>query len=193
MRWRDAEGGAPSTPSAAASLREGCIVSRESERARERERRTDRKRRERGHCRGHLRWMFCEWSVDVWFARGWYRPGSRVWSRRLRPPLLFSTYTCTHAHTHTHILSTRTDRAAPLPPSVFNATDIKRLVCSYTAQSSCPFHMSHLLASSSPLPSRIHRSLEPYGDPFLPFSLLLDVSRTARSLVQPVNNRVPLL
>ena len=34
-----------------------------------------------GHCRGHLRWMFCEWSVDVWFARGWYRPGSRVWSR----------------------------------------------------------------------------------------------------------------
>lgn len=120
-----------------------------------------------------------------------------TWVSSLEPPpstpstvLHLHTHARTHSHTHTiH----QTDRAAPLPPSVFNATDIKRLVCSYTAQSSCPFHMSHLLASSSPLPSWIHRSLEPYGDPFLPFSLLLDVSRTARSLVQPVNNRVPLL
>lgn len=46
MRWRDAEGGAPSTPSAAASLLEGVASYRERARMRETER-EDRKRRER--------------------------------------------------------------------------------------------------------------------------------------------------
>lgn len=97
----------------------------------------------------------------------------------------------THARTHhppeqTELLH---HRAYSTP------TDIKRLVCSCSAQSSCPFHMSHLLASS-PLRGSTLRPLrspcQPYGDPFLPFSLLLarpaDVSRNGSlARLQPVN------
>lgn len=192
MRWRDAEGGAPSTPSAAASLREGVASYRERARTRETER-EDRKRRERERERGRALPGTLE--VNVLRMVGRCLVCSRListWVSSLEPPPSTPS-TVLHLHTHSHTPSTRTDRAA-LPPSVFNATDIKRLVCSCTAQSSCPFHMSHLLASSPPFadPTR-SRTLRRSVSSILPLTRPTFHARLARSLVQPVNNRAPLL
>lgn len=192
MRWRDAEGGAPSTPSAAASLREGVASYRERARTRETER-EDRKRREKERERALPGTL----EVNVLRMVGRCLVCSRListWVSSLEPPPSTPS-TVLHLHTHSHTPSTRTDRAA-LPPSVFNATDIKRLVCSCTAQSSCPFHMSHLLASSSPPPfadPTRSRTLRRSVSSILPLTRPTFHARLARSLVQPVNNRAPLL
>lgn len=136
----------PPPPRLHHSERELHRIERERERERQREK-MEREERERERALpGTL-------EVNVLRMVGRCLVCSRListWVSSLEPPPSTPS-TVLHLHTHSHTPSTRTDRAA-LPPSVFNATDIKRLVCSCTAQSSCPFHMSHLLASSSPPP-----------------------------------------
>lgn len=103
----------------------------------------------------------------------------------------------THARTHhppeqTELLH---HRAYSTP------TDIKRLVCSCSAQSSCPFHMSHLLASSPlrgstlrPLRSPCERSLRRSVSSILPLTRSPGRRFTQRlASSAPIRERSPCL
>lgn len=189
MRWRDAEGGAPSTPSAAASLREGVASYRERARTRETER-EDRKRRERERERGRALPGTLE--VNVLRMVGRCLVCSRListWVSSLEPPPSTpSTVLHLHTHSHTHTHTIHQNRQ-----SCSTTERIQR----HRHQEACVLlHRSKFMSVSYVSPSRllfprsrIQPALEPYGDPFLPFSLLLGRRFTHGSLARPTREQ----
>lgn len=174
--------------------RGSCIVSRESENERDRERRWKEKReRERGRALpGTLevnvlrmvgRCLVCSRLISTWVSS--LEP----------PPSTPSTVLHLHTHSHTHTHTIHQNRQ-----SCSTTERIQR----HRHQEACVLlHRSKFMSVSYVSPSRLLfpspvRGSNPLSNPtairfFHSPSYSADVSRTARSLVQPVNNRAPLL